>query len=214
MVGRALDTQTPVLAGELRHVIFRPYWNVPRSIVHKEILPAVHRNPDYLDRNDMELVQGPGDDARPAPATAENLALLEQGALRLRQRVGPKNSLGLVKFVFPNDADVYLHGTPATQLFGRPRRDFSHGCVRLEDPAALAQWVLREQPEWTRERIEAAMNDETKPSQRVPLARPVPVILFYTTVMVAPGSRDLHFADDIYRHDARLERALALRKGS
>lgn len=214
VVGRALDTQTPVLAGELRHLVFRPYWNVPRSIVRKEVLPVLLRQPDYLERHDMEVVLGQGDDAQAVPATAESLALLERGELRLRQRAGPDNSLGLVKFVFPNDADVYLHGTPATELFGRPRRDFSHGCVRLEDPVALARWVLAEQPEWTGERIEAAMNDEATPSLRVPLARPIPVILFYTTAMVRPGDQAVHFADDIYRHDARLERALRLKPGS
>jgi murein L,D-transpeptidase YcbB/YkuD len=114
-----------------------------------------------------------------------------------------------VKFIFPNDENVYLHDTPARSLFGRARRDFSHGCVRLEDPAALAQWVLRDQPDWTRERIEAAM--EGKTSMRVDLARPLPVILFYMTAMMMPSDPTLHFADDIYGHDARLARALKSR---
>jgi murein L,D-transpeptidase YcbB/YkuD len=205
IVGRALDTQTPVFADEMSHVIFRPYWNVPRSIVRSEILPALASNPAYLPRNDMEIVRGAGDDATPVAATAENIALLAQGALRLRQRPGPRNSLGLVKFVFPNDANVYLHGTPAQALFARSRRDFSHGCVRVEDPVALAQWVLKDLPGWSRDRIEAAMAADRP--QRVDLPQAVQVILFYTTAVAMPGG-EVHFADDIYRHDERLARAL------
>ena len=207
IVGRALDTQTPVFVEEMRSVIFRPYWNVPRSILRTEILPILARDPDYLRRQDMEIVQGPGDDARPVDPTPEHLALLGQGALRLRQRPGPRNALGLVKFVFPNDENVYLHGTPARQLFSRARRDFSHGCVRVEDPVALAEWVLKEQPEWTRGRILAAMSG-TKP-QGVNLLRPIQVILFYTTAVVMPEDGTIRFAEDIYQHDMKLDRALA-----
>ncbi len=210
VVGRALNTQTPVLSEEMRYLIFRPYWNLPRSIVRNEVLPALARDPGYLQRNDMEIVRGGGDDAQAVAASNENLAALREGGLRLRQRPGPKNSLGLVKFIFPNDANVYLHDTPATQLFGRARRDFSHGCVRVEDPVALAQWVLKNEPGWTRERIEAAMAG-TSPL-RVDLTRALPVILFYMTAMVMPADQTLHFADDIYGHDTRLARALATRR--
>jgi len=206
IVGRALDTQTPILFDEMSHVVFRPYWNVPRSIVRNEVLPALARDASYLARHDMEIVAGPGDDARAVAPAAEAIDALRDGRLRLRQRPGPKNSLGLVKFVFPNDDAVYMHGTPAQQLFGRARRDFSHGCVRLEDPVALAQWVLREQPEWTRERIVDAMNGTR--TLQVDLKQPLPVILYYTTVL-ATADGGAMFADDIYRHDARLERALA-----
>lgn len=207
IVGRALDTQTPVFVEEMRSVIFRPYWNVPQSILRAEILPMLEGDPDYLRGQDMEIVRGPGDDARPVDATPEHLALLRQGALRLRQRPGPRNALGLVKFVFPNDENVYLHGTPAQHLFSRARRDFSHGCVRVEDPVALAEWVLNEQPEWTRGRILAAMSG-TKP-QRVNLSRPIQVILFYVTAIVMPEDGTIRFAEDIYGHDSKLDRALA-----
>lgn len=124
IVGRALDTRTPVFVEELRDIVFRPYWNVPSSILRHEILPAIAKRPDYLRSHDMEVVSGPGQ------------------PLRVRQRPGPANALGLVKFVFPNDDDVYMHGTPAQALFGRARRDFSHGCVRVEDPVGFAQWAL------------------------------------------------------------------------
>ena len=210
VVGRALNTQTPVLLEEMRYVVFRPYWNLPRSIVRNEVLPAVARDPGYLQRNDMEIVRGGGDDAQAVAASSENLAALREGGLRLRQRPGPKNSLGLVKFIFPNDANVYLHDTSAPQLFGRARRDLSHGCVRVEDPVTLAQWVLKDQPGWTRERIQAAMAG-TSPL-RVDLTRPLPVILFYMTAMVMPADQTLYFADDIYGHDTQLARALARRR--
>jgi len=212
IVGRALSTQTPVFDHEMREVIFRPYWNVPRSILRNEILPALERDPGYLHRQNMEIVRGDGDDARPVEATAENLVLLRQGALRVRQRPGPHNSLGLVKFVFPNEENVYMHGTPAQSLFSRSRRDFSHGCVRVEDPVALAEWVLKDRPEWTRDRILSAMAG-TPLSLHVSLPRPIHVILFYTTAVVMPEDGTIHFADDIYRHDARLDRAL-VRPGS
>lgn len=210
IVGRAVRTQTPVFADEMTHLIFRPYWNVPRSILRNEVLPAAVRDPGYLARHGMEVVNGPGDDAVPVAATPENLEAARAGALRIRQRPGPKNSLGLVKFIFPNDDNVYLHGTPARELFARSRRDFSHGCVRVQNPPALAQWLLKDQPAWNAERIAAAM--EGAKTQQVNLSAPVPVLLYYLTAAVSPDDGLLHFADDIYGHDAALDRALKARR--
>ncbi len=210
IVGRAMRTQTPVFADEMTHLVFRPYWNVPRSILRNEVLPAIERDAGYLARHDMEIVAGGGDDARPLAPTPDTLAALHAGALRVRQRPGPKNSLGLVKFIFPNDDNVYLHGTPAMSLFARSRRDFSHGCVRVENPPALAQWLLRDQPAWTAERIEAAMQGTQ--TLQVNLRSAVPVILYYLTAALSPDDGLLHFADDLYGHDAKLERALAARR--
>jgi murein L,D-transpeptidase YcbB/YkuD len=207
IVGRAVRTRTPVFVEEMGSVIFRPYWNVPRSILLNEILPLVERDPDYLRRHDMEIVRGDGDDALPVAGTDENLVRLRRGDLRLRQRPGPQNALGLVKFVFPNDENVYLHGTPAQHLFSQPRRDFSHGCVRVQDPVALAEWVLGRTPGWTRNRILAAMAGPR--SQRVDLSQPIQVVLFYVTAVVMPENGTIHFADDIYGHDVKLDRALA-----
>jgi len=207
IVGRALRTQTPVFVEQLQELIFRPYWNVPSSIVRQEILPRLDRDPEYLRREQMEIVRGPGDDARVVADTPENLARLRQGTLRLRQRPGPHNALGLVKFVFPNTENVYMHGTPAQALFSHSRRDFSHGCVRVENPIALAAWALNELPEWTRDRIVSAMNGTQ--SLHVPLPRPIQVVLFYTTAAVMPDDGTIHFAEDIYLHDAVLDRALA-----
>jgi murein L,D-transpeptidase YcbB/YkuD len=211
IVGRAVATKTPVFAGQMRYVIFRPDWNVPQSIARNELVPVIERDPGYLARENMEIVRD-SDDATPLEPTAETLALLRAGALRLRQRPGPRNALGLVKFVFPNDESVYLHGTPRQELFGPSRRDFSHGCVRVEDPIALAAWALREQPEWTAARIAAATSGTS--STRVDLVQPIQVILFYTTATVVPGEGTIHFADDIYGHDATLDRALTKRRAS
>jgi murein L,D-transpeptidase YcbB/YkuD len=203
IVGRALRTETPVFVEEMRYVIFRPYWNVPPSILRNEVLPAIRRDPGYLDRQQMEIVDGDGDDAARVAPTQENIARLGHGSLRVRQRPGAHNALGLVKFVFPNDDNVYMHGTPAQALFGRARRDFSHGCIRVEDPVALAEWVLQNEPGWNRDRIVAAMNGSS--SQRVTLARGIQVILFYTTAAVMPDDGTVRFAEDIYRDDAKLD---------
>ena len=130
---------------------------------------------------------------------------LRRGELRVRQRPGPGNALGLAKFIFPNAADVYMHGTPQTELFARTRRDFSHGCIRVEDPAALARWVLQENPGWSRERIDSAMSGPR--TTRVLLDRPMPVLIFYTTAVVrADGSA--WFYPDIYGQDRALAEAL------
>jgi L,D-transpeptidase YcbB len=206
IVGKAIRTETPVFVATMRTVIFRPYWNVPRSILLKELLPILDRDLDYLRREDMEMVAGQGDDAQPVAPSAGNVARLRRGELRLRQRPGPQNALALVKFDFPNDADVYMHGTPAQSLFGRARRDFSHGCVRVEDPVALAEWVLHDDTAWSRARIVEAMTGPT--SRRIELAKPIRVMLFYTTAVVLSADGAVHFADDIYGHDAQLDRAL------
>jgi len=187
---------------------FRPYWNIPLSIVKTEILPEIRRDPGYLRRQNLEIVRGAGEDAEHVPPDEPSLASLARGELRLRQRPGPSNALGLVKFVFPNEDAVYLHATPARKLFARSRRDFSHGCVRVEDPIALAEWVLQSEPAWDRERIVSATLDTHIVSRVVALSRPVQVLLFYTTaVVMADGA--IHFAADIYGHDRKLERALA-----
>jgi len=211
IVGRATATETPIFAGQLRQVIFRPYWNIPTSILRGEILPALAKDPAYLRKHDMQIVRGPGDDAEQVEVTEANVIALRRGALRLRQRPGPRNALGLAKFVFPNIESIYLHGTPTQDRFSRTRRDFSHGCVRVEDPVALAEWVLAERSGWTRDRILTSMaGADTVP---VTLPRPIDVLLFYTTVAVMPEDGAIWFVEDIYGQDARLDRALAVRPG-
>ena len=207
IVGQAVRTETPVFIEAMEHVIFRPYWNVPRSILRGEILPAMRRDAGYLARQQMEVVGGAGDDARPVAVGQGAFAALAAGTLRVRQRPGPHNALGLVKFVFPNRESIYLHGTPTPLLFARDRRDFSHGCIRVADPAGLARWVLEGVAGWDAGRIADAMHASV--SARVDLAAPIDVVLFYTTAAVLPEDGAVHFADDIYGHDAALARALA-----
>jgi murein L,D-transpeptidase YcbB/YkuD len=208
IVGRAPNTRTPVLASDMSHVVLRPYWNVPASIARAELVPAWRKDPGYFARHDLELVAGQSDAAEPVPVTERSVAELEAGRLRLRQRPGPNNSLGLLKFIFPNEENVYLHSTPATELFSRSRRDFSHGCVRVEDPVGLAQWVLSGQADWSRQRIIETMQGPRP--RTVVLDRRIPVILFYITAAVMPDDGATYFADDIYGHDRLLERALRL----
>jgi murein L,D-transpeptidase YcbB/YkuD len=206
IVGRAIDTQTPVFAAHLEYVVFRPHWNVPRSILRGEILPAVQLDPAYLDKSNFEIVAGLDEDAQVLAMTADSFAALASGTARVRQRPGPDNALGLVKFMFPNVNDVYMHATPATELFGRDRRDFSHGCIRVEDPVGLAAWALGADAGWTPGRVRAAMDGT--PNSRVDLRDPVPVVIFYTTAVVDPTDGTVHFANDIYGQDAVLDRAL------
>jgi murein L,D-transpeptidase YcbB/YkuD len=208
IVGRALNTRTPVFVEDMRYLIFKPSWNVPPGILRREILPALARDPDYLRRREMDILWGAGGDTSPVAPTAENLALLRRGLLRVRQRPGPNNAMGLVKFIFPNDENVYMHDTPAQELFSRTRRDFSNGCVRLEKPLALAEWALNDQTEWTRDRIQGAVNG--RQSRRVNLTQPIQVILFYVTAAVMPEDGTIRFAEDIYGHDVKLDAALTL----
>lgn len=204
IVGKALDKRTPVLFEQMRYLEFRPTWNVPRTILMEEIMPQLRRDPDHLRRNRMELI-GPRDRVIGSRVSAELLDSLERGELRVRQRPGGENPLGSVKFVFPNAANVYLHATPRTELFAHSRRDFSHGCIRVEDPTALAAWVLRDQPRWSRDSIIAAQKG--KVTSRAMLTRPIPVVIFYTTAVATPMG-GVWFFQDIYRHDQELDEAL------
>ncbi|BDG01926.1 L,D-transpeptidase family protein [Anaeromyxobacter oryzae] len=208
VLGAAYRHQTPVFVAGLRTVVFRPYWNVPRGITRNELLPRLAGDPDLLARERYDLVDRRGDVAG-VELTPEALRLLRTGELRLRQRPGPANALGLVKFVFPNTHEVYLHGTPSPRLFARSRRDFSHGCIRVEDPLALAEWVLHDDPRWSADAITAAMNGTR--TRVVDVGRPIPVLIVYGTAVVSERG-EVRFLDDVYGHDAALERALASRR--
>jgi murein L,D-transpeptidase YcbB/YkuD len=206
VVGRAYRTRTPVFTGDMKYVIFRPYWNVPRSIERAEITPKIARDRAYAAKNGYEIVTHAGEVIPSAVVDDRTLRELRSGKLEIRQVPGPKNALGLVKFLFPNEYSVYMHGTPAVELFSKPRRDFSHGCIRLEAPEELAAWVLKTNPEWTRERIQRAMTGDQ--TIQVNLRNPIPVLIVYGTA-VAPESGEVRFLADIYGHDASLEAMLA-----
>jgi murein L,D-transpeptidase YcbB/YkuD len=192
VVGRAA-TRTPVFTGAIETVVFAPYWNVPRSIVVNESLPRIRRDPGYLAAQGMEIVGG-------------GVAELAAGSARLRQRPGPKNALGRVKFLFPNSHSVYLHDTPSRGLFARARRDFSHGCIRVEQPVELAAWVLRDRADWPPARQREAMAGTRETG--VAVSPGVPVVIFYTTA-VARRDGTIAFLADLYGYDETLERALA-----
>ncbi len=206
VVGKAYGHQTPVFASEIKSVIFRPYWNVPQSILEAELIPHLEKNSSYFSENSYEIVDKNERVVSEGTLNEEVEAQLRAGKLRVRQTPGLQNALGLIKFEFPNEYDVYMHGTPAKQLFSRTRRDFSHGCIRVEDPVVLAKWVLQGMPEWTEDSIRSAMNGEK--TMEVKLKEPIPVLILYSTAVVLEGG-EVHFFDDIYGLDAVLERALA-----
>jgi len=199
VVGKADGHKTPVMEADMKHVVFRPSWYVPPSIQRGEIAPKASAS--YLAKHNYELVDNSG---RTLSVNDDNLRRLRSGSVSVRQKPGTSNALGLVKFLFPNDNNVYLHSTPAQSLFARTRRDFSHGCVRVEDPVALAAWTLRDQPQWTREKIEKAMNGD-KGDVYVKPSKPISVTIMYVTA--AARGNDVYFFDDIYGHDTRLAAA-------
>jgi murein L,D-transpeptidase YcbB/YkuD len=206
VAGRAYRHETPVFTSSMRSLVFRPYWNVPLTIQRNELLPEINSHPNYLADNAFEIVDARDQVPVNADDPQERDRKLKSGEWLLRQEPGPRNSLGLVKFELPNPYEIYLHGTPAQELFAKSRRDFSHGCIRVEDPVALAVWILRNNPEWSEERIRSAMNEET--TLRVNLKEPIPVWILYGTAIVREDG-EVHFLEDIYGHDAALERALA-----
>lgn len=217
IVGEAFRARrTPVFAAEMRYVVLQPYWDVPRSILVKELLPDIRKKPGWLESHGYEIVRGQSDDARPLPPTPENIDLLARGTLRLRQKPGPSNALGHVKFMFPNKHNVYLHDTPARDLFNRSRRAFSHGCIRVSDPMGLLAHVMRNEASWTSERRDQALARDTP--TRVPLSRSIPVFILYGTALATEAGPVLFF-EDLYGQDAPLiakiaSRSAALRRTS
>jgi L,D-transpeptidase YcbB len=207
VVGKAVRHQTPVFAQDMKYIIFRPYWNVPLSITRAEIIPAMQKDSGYLAKKNFEVTDQSGKIISDGAVSADVLAQLRSGKLLVRQRPGPTNSLGLIKFIFPNEHNVYLHGTPAQSLFSQSRRDFSHGCIRLEHPAELAAWLLRDQPKWTLDAVKAAMQSGPD-NQQVNLNPPVPVVIIYLTALVEENG-EIYFFNDIYGHDQRLNAVLA-----
>jgi murein L,D-transpeptidase YcbB/YkuD len=206
IVGNAYRNRTPLFGEPMRSIEFSPYWNVPLSIARKELVPQLRRQPAQLGAAGYEFVTASG-----AVVTELRPGLLDAvlaGAARIRQRPGPKNALGDIKFVFPNSNAIYLHHTPAVGLFGRDRRDFSHGCIRVEDPVALARFVLAGQAGWDEDRIRAAMAGGTSTTLR--LEAPVPVLIAYGTALVVQGQA--RFFPDLYGYDAALDHALRQRR--
>jgi L,D-transpeptidase YcbB len=204
VVGKVIgEHETPVFTHMMKYIVFRPYWNVPVDIARKELAPHVATSHGYLASKNFEVTNNKGTVL--SDYTAKDVS---QGAVMVRERPGPKNSLGLVKFMFPNQYDIYLHSTPAVSLFEQTRRDFSHGYIRVQKPADLAAWVLQGQGgDWDLAKVQAAMN--SGPDNRtVSLKTPLPIVIFYLTARVdQDGQTD--FFDDIYGYDASMQKVFA-----
>jgi len=205
VVGKAYGHDTPIFVDRMEYLVFRPYWSVPYSIARAEFFSRIARDPEYLAKKGFEVVDSRQQVVASGTVSSDVLEQLRAGKLFIRQKPGPKNSLGLVKFIFPNNFNIYMHDTPEQEFFSRSRRDFSHGCIRLERPADLAAFVLRNNPGWDMDRVHAAMKGDS--TQQVNLARPIPVLILYGTVIV-PEDGLVHFYDDIYGHDAALDQVL------
>jgi murein L,D-transpeptidase YcbB/YkuD len=206
VVGKVLgDHDTPVFAHMMKYLIFRPYWNVPHDIVEKELMPHIRTSGvGYLASKNFETTDSKGNIIT---ATADQIA---HGGVLVREKPGPKNSLGLVKFIFPNQYDIYLHSTPAPELFERTRRDFSHGCVRVQKPEDLAVWVLANSGtpgDWSPEKIHETMTSGPD-NHQVNLKNPIPIVIFYVTAIAAEDGHT-HFFEDLYGYDQKLQQVLA-----
>jgi murein L,D-transpeptidase YcbB/YkuD len=212
VVGKAMHTETPVFSRDMTFVVLRPYWVVPPGIMRRSIIPAIQRDRGYIAKNRYEVTSGGGEVVTSGLISDEVLAQLRAGRLGVRQKPGPKNALGLVKLMFPNEYSVYLHSTPSTELFANSRRDFSSGCIRVEKPAELTTWVLRNNPGWPLERVQQAM-DSGRDNVTVRLDKPVPVFIVYGTA-IAYENGEVHFYDDLYGHDRRLAELLAKGRAS
>ncbi len=207
VVGKVVgEHRTPVFTHMMKYLIFRPFWNVPVDIVKKELVPHMQAKPGYLEAKNYEVTNNRGE-----VQTGYSLEKVEHGGLLVREKPGPTNSLGLVKFMFPNQYDIYLHSTPQTSLFERTRRDFSHGCVRVQKPEDLAVWVLDGQTDkagepWDIEKVNEAMQNGDD-NKQVNLKTQLPIVIFYLTAHVGDDGK-VDFFDDIYGYDADMQKVL------
>jgi murein L,D-transpeptidase YcbB/YkuD len=181
VVGRSMS-KTVIFSEDLRYIVFSPYWNVPKSIIEKEVKPGMAKDPNYLVKHQMEWNNG-----------------------QVRQLPGKKNSLGLIKFMFPNSNDIYMHDTPSKSLFEKDNRAFSHGCIRVAKPKELAQTILREDANWTAEKIDQAMNSGQE--KWYTIKNKIPVYIGYFTAL-ADDRDEVYFFDDIYKRDERLAKII------
>ncbi|HQZ28415.1 MAG TPA: L,D-transpeptidase family protein [Verrucomicrobiales bacterium] len=203
VVGMKSVSETPVFHGKVQDVYFRPTWNVPTSIARRKLIPAALSAPEgpdgYMRSNNYQIITSYGSSAT-LPNTVDNLNKVASGGLLMRQGGGPDNSLGLIKFIFPNDSAVYLHDTNHPELFGRADRDYSSGCVRVERPVDLAMFILRHNPGWNPQSIRATMDDPRVNDRRETLKKTTSVYLNYWTCTIM-GDRRVRFDRDIYGHD-------------
>jgi L,D-transpeptidase YcbB len=214
-VGEDYNHQTPMFENNIQYIVFRPYWTPTPNILRNEIIPDIEKNPS-LQENGLELVSASGKVISSGNVTPAMLQQVRAGNLTVRQPPGPENGMGLVKFMFPNQHDVYIHDTPASlDMFseategeeGELKRVASHGCIHVQEPAKFAAWLLRNNPDWDLEQVDKAMHDG-RDNLRVNITPPIPVLIFYMTVVVEENG-DVHFFHDIYDHDRTLKLELA-----
>jgi L,D-transpeptidase YcbB len=207
IIGKAYGHKSPVFIKDIQYVIFRPYWEVTPSIQRNEVVPHIQKDPSYIAKHNFQVITPKGDVVTENAVSPEVLEGIKTGRLLVRQKPGPTNSLGLVKIIFPNPENVYLHGTDVPELFSQDVRDFSHGCIRVQEPANLVAWVLRNNPGWDLDRVKATMNGD-KENIQVNLTTRIPVLIVYGTATVNEENQ-IRFFDDIYGYDAALKKALA-----
>jgi murein L,D-transpeptidase YcbB/YkuD len=207
IIGKAYGHKSPVFEKDIQYVVFRPYWDVTPSIQRSEIVPHIQKDPTYIATHNFEVVTPQGEVVTDNQVSPEVLEGIKSLHLMVRQKPGDTNSLGLVKIIFPNPDNVYLHGTDAPELFTQDVRDFSHGCIRVQNPEDLVAWVLRNNPGWDLARVKATMNGE-KNNLQVNLTTRIPVLIVYGTATVNEENQ-IRFFDDIYGYDAELDKALA-----
>ena len=183
IVGKAYGHKSPLFEKEIQYVVFRPYWEVPPGIQRNEIVPHVQKDPNYIGKNNFQVITTKGQVVTENAVSPEVLEGIKTGRLMVRQKPGPTNSLGLVKIIFPNPDNVYLHGTDEPRLFSHDVRDFSHGCIRVDQPADLVAWVLRNNSGWDLERVKTTMNGD-KEDLHVNLVTRIPVLIVYGTAAV------------------------------
>lgn len=200
VVGQRREWQTPLLASEIHYLILNPKWNVPSGIFEKELIHHLRNDPTYLQRHGMKVISTVANAGDVDPATVDwSQVNAKNPQLRIVQHEGAGNSLGRIKFMFPNPYSVYLHDTPEKKFFARNMRALSHGCVRVEKPMDLAEYLMRDDPNWTRERIQSSIN--TGKNRDVPLPSSVPVHIIYMTAWV-DDLGIVQFRNDIYGRDA------------
>ena len=199
------QSRTPSFSGRMTYLVLNPSWNIPDKIARDEVMPAVARNPGYLAAKGIEVIRGWDENAEILDPGEISEVGLAGSDVRLRARAGGENPLGKIKFMFPNRFDVYLHDTPADHLFAREERDFSHGCIRLEKPFELADYLLRGDPDWRPGKLEEEI--AAGETRSVRLSRPIPVHILYWTAWVADDGA-VHFRKDVYGHDETLDEAL------
>lgn len=204
IVGKEYN-ESPTFTAPMSYIVFSPYWNIPESITNDEIIPSVKKNPNYLSQKNMEVVDGNGEVVK-----ASNANLTKETGYRVRQKPGGDNSLGLVKFMFPNDYNIYIHDTPARSLFERETRALSHGCIRIQNPDQFAK-ILLDDKEWDDEKIQEAMNQDNE--KVVELDREIPVVILYMTFWADKNGK-ANFRSDVYKRDQALLKALRSNKSS